>query len=322
MSASTSAAPVAPPASELFFNVSEADIDLLFAEEYGCNSDFRAWFLSKLGGALRPVKPPLYIGRSISNHHGESDLLIIEESDGDTKTAVLIENKISATPTSAQSERYPIRGSFGISEGNWDSFITVLIAPDRYLSKSMMKFDHRVAYEELVEVVRRLGGSRAVFKCSLLSATIAKAKKPWAPNPLPELTAWFVKAREFAITEFPDLPLPIEGKGRSPTSKWMNFYLQEFPMSLVGIEIKPHNGHVDLRLKGADLGKLRRTFFGRLPPGADTVGVKSGKSCAIRLTRPKADVSSPFETQISLMRPILNAPILCCDLLGKRGVRS
>jgi len=296
---------MARPTQGLVFNVSEADINLLFAEEYACNNDFRAWFLSKLGSAFDLLKSPLYIGRSISNHHGENDLLVIEQATQDTKAAVLIENKISATPMMAQSERYSMRGFLGVTEGDWDSFMTVLIAPNKYLVKSKMNFDCRVAYEELLEAFRQFGGARAAFKCYLLSAAIAKAKKPWVPKPVPELTAWFVKARAFAIAEFPDMPLPAEGKGRSPSSKWMNFYLQEFPMSLVSIEIKPHNGHIDLRLKGVDLGELRRTFSGRLPPGADTFGVKSGKSCAMRLSKPKVDVSAPFETQTSLMRPIM-----------------
>ena len=287
------------------FNINEADIDLLIAEEYECNPSFRSWLLSQVNCKIALNEPPIFLGRSVSNYHGENDLLIVYRAAGNTKHAILIENKISAPPTAAQAERYVVRGDFGQAHGDWESFITVLIAPNRYLAQNKMKFDYLLSYEELIKIFDDIDDLRSAFKCRLIEAAIAKAKKPWVANPVPKLTAWFVDARNFAISEFPDLPLPEEGKGRSPTSKWITFYLSQFPMSRVGIEIKAHNGHVDLRFNGVDLGEMRRALAERLPSGADTVEAKSRKSCAIRLVHPRADMNMPFETQKDLVRHMM-----------------
>jgi hypothetical protein len=146
--------------------------------------------------------------------------------------------------------------------------------------------------------------SRAMFKRRLIGLAIGKAKKPFVQVIDPALSTWFAHAREFGISEFPDLPLPEE-RPRAPTSTWISFAVSDFLMSRVVIEIKPHRGHVDLRLMKVPLGEMRRSFSGKLPNGADTISAT--QSCAIRLVYPHADVRVPFETQRHLVRPMMAA---------------
>lgn len=119
------------------------------------------------------------------------------------------------------------------------------------------------------------------------------------------VTEWFTEARRFGVTEFPDLPLPAEGRGRAPSNTWFVFYLKEFPLSRVGIEIKPSNGVVDLRLAGVPVGDLRRAIGAVIPNGADTEIASSGKSVAIRFQHPPADLAIPYAGQEALLRPML-----------------
>jgi hypothetical protein len=130
---------------------------------------------------------------------------------------------------------------------------------------------------------------------NLLSAAIAKARAPWQRTIDPVISEWFKCARDYAISKFPDLPLPPEENGRAPTNKWLTFFIKEFPLSRVCVEIKPHISNVDLRFHMVDLGEMRRSFAEKLPLNADTVSAK--KSCAVRLVQPPLDVSLPFEEQ-------------------------
>lgn len=216
---------------EYQFLLREADIDLVIAEELACNTNFRSWFFGQTGYENASDEAPLFIGRSVSNYHGESDILIVHRDNRGRKRAILIENKIAATPTRAQPERYSIRGEKGIADGEWELFVAVLLAPEKYLTNTTMQFDHKVSYEALLSVFGDESDVRARFKRRLIELALQRAKKPWVSTVDSDLTKWFVDARLFGVTEFPDLPLPEEAQGRAPTNTWILFSLREFLMS-------------------------------------------------------------------------------------------
>jgi hypothetical protein len=78
-----------------------------------------------------------------------------------------------------------------------------------------------------------------------------------------------------------------------------------FPGSRVKIEIKPHNGVVDLRLWGVEIGDLRRELDGLKPTGSDTVVAR--KSVSIRMQHPKVKMDLPFNGQEEKLRPMLDS---------------
>jgi hypothetical protein len=74
----------------------ERDIDMLLAEEFSVSPAFAAWFLTNTrfsGVAARVLD--VYVSKSDST--GESDLVIVfEEVNGNSRFALLIEDKIDA----------------------------------------------------------------------------------------------------------------------------------------------------------------------------------------------------------------------------------
>jgi hypothetical protein len=216
---------------------------------------------------------------------------------------LLIENKIAASFTELQPERYRVRGNAGMNNGEWEGFATVLIAPELYLKDvPERKFDHRVSYQECEKALEG-ADLRAQFKRRIFLAACDKAKRPWDKIIDVALTGWFKEARSFAVGRFPDLPLPAEGGGRAPSSKWITFAVRGFPQSRVTVEIKPHNGVVDLRLSGVGIGDLRRELDAVRPGGTDTV--VAGKSVAIRALHPKVNIDRPFFGQEETLHPML-----------------
>ena len=292
------------PALFSFVDVSERDLDFVLAEEIECSRSFRAWFLQKTSEPDQ-IHELLRLGRSISTRHGETDLLVVSRNGNGLSRALLIENKIAASFTPLQPERYGIRGKEGIDSGEWNAFATVLIAPERYLTGvAENKFTQRVSYEDCEKALDGID-SRTEFKRRIFRAACSKAQQPWTQRIDPAVTAWFVAARSFGVEQFPDLPLPAEGQGRAPSSKWITFVLKCFLQSRVIIEIKPHVGVVDLRLSGVRIGDLRRELGALIPDGAETHEAKSGKSVSIQTKHTPMDLEGLFWGQEMNLQPML-----------------
>jgi len=130
--------------------------------------------------------------------------------------------------------------------------------------------------------------------------------RPWVQVVDPEVTGWFRQARTLAAREYPDLPLPLE-HGRAAANTWMIFCPEGYMPSRPVIEIKPARGVVDLRFWGVALGDLRRAVSELLAPEMETMA--AGKSCAIRLTFPPADVRRAFSGQEALLRPMFSGAL-------------
>jgi hypothetical protein len=288
-----------------FVDVCERDLDFVLAEEIECSQSFRSWFLERTGSSP-DVRELLRVGRSVTTQHGETDLLVVHGGANGVRSALLIENKIAASFTELQPERYRVRGNEGKKNGEWTDFATVLIAPELYLKDVHdNKFDYHVSYEDCEKA---LNGAdlRAQFKRRIFRAACEKAKRPWDKIVDLALTEWFKEARSFAAGRFPDLPLPAEGDGgRAPTSKWITFPVRGFPQSRVIVEIKPHNGVVDLRFVGVTTGDLRRELETLKPFGAESHEAKSGKSASLRTRHQKVNTDQPFFGQKEILEPML-----------------
>ena len=116
--------------------VAERDIDLLLLEELHVSAAFRSWLLAEV---FEPdVRCNKFLGawHSVSDPAlGESDLIILLEDAGGSRTALLIENKIDAPPQPEQAARYRLRGQLGVEDGSWAKFRTCMTAPQAYLNR-------------------------------------------------------------------------------------------------------------------------------------------------------------------------------------------
>ena len=111
--------------------VSERDVDLLILEEMSVNRTFIEAFLAEIG--LDELQQWKVFHSVTDSALGETDLLVRLVLGGGRTRAVLIENKIDAIAQPEQANRYKLRGEAGIENGDWGSFSTCIMAPERYL---------------------------------------------------------------------------------------------------------------------------------------------------------------------------------------------
>lgn len=117
-------------------SVQERDIDLMLLEECHTSMAFCNWLVSRVYEFPHAVE---FVGAwhsVIHNQYGESDLVVIFKANDGSHQAILIENKIDATPQQQQGLRYRYRGEHGIEQGYWVDFRTCLLAPQKYLASN------------------------------------------------------------------------------------------------------------------------------------------------------------------------------------------
>ena len=109
------------------YDVTEQDMDMLIIEEFICNESLRNLFYDheKVKLCHNFLVSEAY--RSLSDEDGESDITFIL-SDGKTKVAILIEDKIDAIAMPNQRARYDIRGHKGIENGQYNSFYVFMFS--------------------------------------------------------------------------------------------------------------------------------------------------------------------------------------------------
>lgn len=206
--------------------VEERDVDLMLLEELSCEPGFQdlvasltldpntSWTFLEACNSVSPVSG------------GESDLIALFEND-ERIAAVMIENKITAHFMPEQASRYRLRGDKGIEAGIWSEYVTVLIAPQRYLQADHQGhvFDRYVAYEDLLQHFQRAdAGSHGAWRAGLLERAFIGAKST-VYNRVPDnvTTAFFHDYWAIASSEFPDLRMKRD-KDRPAKSTWVRFY--------------------------------------------------------------------------------------------------
>lgn len=206
--------------------IEERDIDLMLLEEISCEQGFQRLICDT---ALDRARTWEFVeaANSISTlSHGESDLVAIFRS-GDRIAAVMVENKITANFMPEQAERYRRRGERGIEDGHWSEYVTMLMAPRRYLTADLHGhvFDLHLAYEDLLPWFRREGsGLRGTWRAALLERACVGSKSTVYKRVVDEATtAFFVDYWKLAAQDYPLLRMKRE-KDRPAKSTWVRFY--------------------------------------------------------------------------------------------------
>src|SRR6267143_1091737 len=156
-------------------SVAEREMDFLLLEEFHSEPAFVTWFASHVMGKPLEEVSSLGVWHSISDSSGESDLVLVVRI-GETKHAILIENKIDALPQPEQGTRYFTRGEAGRSAGDWNSFTTCIIAPANYLeaNRDTATYNAQLPYEDIREWIRGHlpATKRTAWKVMLLTEAI------------------------------------------------------------------------------------------------------------------------------------------------------
>ena len=292
--------------------VTERDIDLLILEEIHVSPVLCNWLVDIVVG--KEKLPVTFVGawHSLSLPGlGESDIVFKYRSLDNQERAILIENKIDASPQPEQGVRYIERGKIGIKRGHWAEFHTLIIAPEQYLSLSSEAnvYDCQLSYEKLqdwfVHVNKESDNARIKYKVRMLDEAIQRNKRGYNPKIDEKKTQFFREYWQRVSIEFPELE--IKDPGPKPSgSSWICANPNDLPKDHY-IWHKFDVGHVDLEIKGAAevISELIEKHESILP--SDTEIVEIGKSVAIRTKVPPLDLDSSFEDQLENARAGMRA---------------
>lgn len=271
--------------------VAERDIDLLLLEEINVNSEFSSWLFRM--AMPQCLDMPACIGAWHSVTHpqlGESDI-VVKYANGH---AILIENKIDAPAQPDQASRYGKRGAEGCDKGLWQSFVTCIVAPVRYLTTNAeaQSYGVLISYEQLQDWFSNEKTQRAEYRAYILSEAIEQNRRGYSPVADEVVTKFWLSYWDIANIEFPDLEMKRPGI-KPANSDWPDFRPNQLEKN-INLVHKMAQGYVDLQIRGAS-EKIEqiRTMMG----GRNLDIVTTGQSAAIRIVVAPVNRFGSFDEQ-------------------------
>jgi hypothetical protein len=158
----------------------ERDVDVLLAEEFSVNTAFAEWFRSqtKFETSVAQVAD-VYVSKS--DNLGESDLIVIYETEGGSRFALLIEDKVDAPLQPEQVKRYRMRADRGAQQDLWTDYEVILCAPAHYIqgAPELDEFDRRISFEEVANFLQIDASPRSQYRGRFLTTAATKRKNIW-----------------------------------------------------------------------------------------------------------------------------------------------
>ena len=224
------------PDVNLWQRINEPDIDPLMADAIRLNRQFRDWWTTKLISDIHLeriiiVKPNFTREIESASHQSkpgrETDLHIVFQDDMGSKHAILTENKIDAPPGPNQAKDYAKYAEWGKENHLWKSAVTVLIAPEGYLTRSISNdYDQMISYEEVAERAESFG-LQALSEHLL--AGIKRYQHTGEPrNPDEVISSFRVKYSGLLRDEYSHLYKLLSARGKElfdGSQKWFYFKL-------------------------------------------------------------------------------------------------
>lgn len=294
----------------VFKDILERDMDMLFLEEFSVSRDFCKLFMSKIN--IDNFKLVSTWHSKTDMEYGESDMTIVFDCSG-KKTALLIENKISAIAMPEQPSRYVYRGEKSLQNKEFDNFYVFLTAPEKYLetNEKAKEYPYHVSYEEILTYFENLNDNRSVFKISQIKFAIEKQKRGYQAIKNDAVTDFWNNYICYQKTIYPDLQL-VSGSDIKPLKSMWPYYKTSIPQTC--IIHKSNQGNVDLTFNGQaqniDTVKsfLIKTIGNFYEQGISVV--ITGKSCSARIKTPVLDFTQSFDSQIHDVK-------LCFEAINK-----
>ena len=288
-------------------DVSEQDMDMLIIEEFICNEAFRYLFYDQEKIKLNHNFAVCEAYRSLSDADGESDVTFIL-SDGKTKVAILIEDKIDAPTMNQQSERYIIRAKKGIADGRYDKYYIFLVCPEKYWEEheedKNANYEYRVFYEEMQKLYSAHNDARSIYKYHVIQTAIEAKKKGYQVVENTAITQFWKELRPYCEAHPSKLILYGKNIVKGSGSYWMEF---ETSLKNTKIIYKSNNGYVDLQIAGYGdkIGTLTNILKNKkINLDEDMRIYKAQKSAAIRIHKSEWEIS--FEQPFDNVRHIID----------------
>jgi len=289
----------------------ERDIDVLLAEEFSVNECFAKWFIKTVAPDFPEViVSHVEVSRYDRNEGGsdETDLLIALKSPAnDDRYLVLIEDKLDASFTEKQLERYRQRSeNIKNEEGYVDSKV-VLCAPQNYhISKQNSQLvDKFVSHEEMAQMLRQFDDSkRSIYRAKFLEHAAEKSNTAYQRIDDANTNDFWDEVYRIANKHYTVLQMTNTPMSKDRGTIWKLFKPHGFPQKGMQIDLKGSMGFVDLTLNGIQVERLDQAVGHLLEQ--DMIIAKAGKSSAIRLEIPKwkaqpvtDDVSNTIHTGLN-----------------------
>jgi hypothetical protein len=283
--------------------VTERDIDLLLLEELHISESFRRWILKRSGLAKARGLRLESACRSVSHLVlGESDLEVVLSTPDGVKHALLIEDKIDASPQPEQAERYRKRGEAGVEARSWDDYRTCIIAPEGYVKSvgDANRYDSKITYEAIRQwfLDQADDAPRGQYRARMLKYAIEQYRRGYNPITDPSMSEF--RNRYFQIVEeqFPELKMRTPREVVPARASWMRFYPKDLPKGFV-LRHKTRHGRVDLEMRGCAEKVDQIRVQNRAVLDDDMEVMEATKSAAVSIAVPEIDPALGLETQLA-----------------------
>lgn len=295
-----------------FEKIFERDVDLLIINKFLNDSNFKNYFLEKIGLKNYDV---VKVEHSLMDCDGESDVTIIL-SNGSETIGLLIEDKIDAIAMPNQRNRYDIRGKKGVERKEYDRFFVFIVAPNDYLqtNNESKKYENRISYEALLDILKE-----DMYSKSVIEQAIEEKKKGYIIIENENVTRFWQEYYNYIKNNYPQLYINEVSGPRGGKASWPQI---KTPIKKVYIIHKSDRGFMDLTFSG--LGENFNSFRNYVNKylDDDMSVYQTGKSVAIRLHVPIVDFKNNFNDYLSEMRYSLDSAMRLYKLLEKIDINN
>ncbi len=281
----------------IFRAVTERDVDLLLLQEFHGSDVFVTWFVGQVWPDFKTIA---FVNACHSVTHaqlGESDLLLLFTDNSYHIYALLIENKIDASPQPEQAKRYTLRGNVGIDDKHWWDFRSVLVTPQNYLEQetNMSGYNRTLSYESVRDWFISQNNKRATYAAKLIQEAIEQNRRGYTQVVDEQVTKFWKNYYILATAEFPELAMR-RPRGIPLGSDWIQFRPKALPKRCL-IRHKLTRGYIDLELAGLGHRVERLIELNKNSLEPDEEIVVTGKSASFRLTVTSINKLHSFEEQ-------------------------
>jgi hypothetical protein len=293
--------------------VDERDIDFVLLEEFHSEPQFVRWFIETTTGSAAPDIHFIGAWHSISDPAlGESDITVVYETGG-VRCGILVENKIDAYAQPEQAGRYLSRGLTRQLTGEWNNYLTCIVAPEKYLGndREATKYHAQISYETIREWIRKNtpGTSRQAFRLSLFDAAIEQNRRGRTKHFDERVAAFFRDYWELANAEFPELRMTRLDEAAA-NNTWIEFRPTNFRAKYRNTHFyhKIDSDVVDLEFRGLQsrCEELKALNQSLLVDGV-SIAPRGRTTAALTIASPPMNARLPFTNQIAQAREALKA---------------
>jgi hypothetical protein len=229
----------------------ERDLDLMILEELHSDTRFSDWLVEQLGLEGFVFADATHsVSAKAGAKWGETDVLAFFSRNNE-RIALLIEDKIDASFTDRQAQRYHERAQEIVHEGQADRYVTLLIAPKVYLAgvPADDPWDHRLAIDDIVAWFENREDSHARWRADALGRCLKRLQS--------NISAGRDDVRRFSneFAGFLAANYPEFSHGTTGNSWGLVVDFSDRPKG-VQLVWKPNQSAADLELYSPHVGKL------------------------------------------------------------------